>query len=156
MTCNIMPMDVCHILLGRPWKYDRKVIHDGETNCYKFFKDGIKHMLVFMKEEDVVETSGTKALLLGEKEFMRQMEDDEVKYVVVRRPKPILIHIEVTELPKEAHDMLQEFSDIVENLSNKLPPKRSISHHIDFILGASLPNKVSYQMSLKDNEEIKK
>lgn len=70
MTCDIMLMDVCHILLGRPWKYDRKVVHDGETNCYKFVKDGIKHTLVPMKKEDVVKTSGTKALLLGGKEFL--------------------------------------------------------------------------------------
>jgi len=71
VTCDIMPMGVCHILFGRPWQYDRKVIHDGETNCYKFVKDGIKHILVPMKEEDAAETSGTKALLLGGKEFLR-------------------------------------------------------------------------------------
>jgi len=63
-------MDVCHILLGRQWQYDKKVIHDGATNCYKFVKDGIKHTLVPMKEEEAAKTSGTKALLLGEKEFL--------------------------------------------------------------------------------------
>ena len=31
VTCDIMPMDVCHILLGRPWKYDREVLHDRAT-----------------------------------------------------------------------------------------------------------------------------
>eukprot|EP00253_Pinus_taeda_P022992 PITA_22992 len=36
IICDIMPMDVCHILLGRPWQYDRKVTHDGVLNCYKF------------------------------------------------------------------------------------------------------------------------
>eukprot|EP00253_Pinus_taeda_P031505 PITA_31505 len=125
VTCDIMSMDLCHILLGRLWSYDRKVIHDGEKDCYKFFQDGIKHMLVPMKEEDAAKTSGTKTLLLGRKEFLRRMEDDE------------------------------EFSDIVvDDLSDKLPSKRSISHHIDFIPGASLPNKAAYQMSSKDNEEI--
>ena len=69
ITCDIMPMDMCHILLGRPWKYDRKVVHDGEKNCYKFVKDGIKHMLVPMNGEEVAESSGTKTLLLGGKEF---------------------------------------------------------------------------------------
>ena len=34
ILCDIMPMDVCHILLGRPWKYDRKVVHDGRKNTY--------------------------------------------------------------------------------------------------------------------------
>ena len=53
--------------------------------------------------------------------------------------------------------MLQEFSDIVVgDLPDKLPPKQSINHHIDFIPGASLPNKDSYWMSPKENEEIRK
>jgi len=43
---------------------------------------------------------------------------------------------------------------VVDDLLDKLPPKRGISHHIDFISGASLPNKVAYWMSPKDNEEI--
>ena len=69
VICDIMPMDVCHILLGRTWKYDRNFFHDGITNCYKFFKDGIKHTLVPIKEEETSETSGTKMLLMGGKNF---------------------------------------------------------------------------------------
>ena len=53
--------------------------------------------------------------------------------------------------------MLQEFTDIVvDDLPDKLPPKQSISHHIDFIPRASFPNKATYRMSPKDNEEIGK
>jgi len=53
--------------------------------------------------------------------------------------------------------MLQEFSDIVvDDLPDKLPPKRSISHHIGFISEANFPNKAAYRMSLEDNEEIRK
>lgn len=53
--------------------------------------------------------------------------------------------------------MLNEFDDIaVDDLPSKLPPKRSISHHIDLISRASLPNKVSYRMTPKENEEIRK
>lgn len=53
--------------------------------------------------------------------------------------------------------MLQEFGDIiVDDLLDELPPKRSINHHIDFIPRAILPNKASYRMIPKDNEEIRK
>eukprot|EP00253_Pinus_taeda_P036651 PITA_36651 len=45
-------MDACHILLGRPWQYNWKVTHDGVTNCFKFVKDGIKHVLPPIKEEE--------------------------------------------------------------------------------------------------------
>eukprot|EP00253_Pinus_taeda_P028068 PITA_28068 len=55
VVCDIMPMDVCHILLGRPWKFDRKVMHDGKMDCYKFVKDGVKHTLGPIKEGDAAE-----------------------------------------------------------------------------------------------------
>eukprot|EP00253_Pinus_taeda_P002559 PITA_02559 len=157
VVCDIMPMDVCHILLGRPWQYDRKVTHDGKTNCYKFTKDGVKHTLVPIKEEDTAESSGTKALLIGGKQFVKQVEENEVNFAVVRRMKPVLLNLEKSELPKEIQELLEEFQDIAaDELPDKLPPKRSMSHHIDFIPGSSLPNKATYRMSLKDNEEVRK
>eukprot|EP00253_Pinus_taeda_P010015 PITA_10015 len=157
VICDIMPMDVCHILLGRRRQYDRKVVHDGKTNCYKFVKDGIKHMLVPIKEEEIAETSGTKTLPMGGKQFLKRIEESEVNYAIVRRAKIVLLHTKMSDLRVEIQKMLQEFSDIVvDDLRDKLPPKRSISHHIDFIRGASLPNKAAYRMSPKGNEEIRK
>jgi len=71
--------------------------------------------------------------------------------------KPVLLNIEKSEFPKEIQELLEEFQDIVvDELPDKLPPKRSISHHIDFIPGASLPNKAAYRMSPRDNEEVRK
>jgi hypothetical protein len=40
MLCDVVPMHAGHILLGRPWQYDRRVIHDGFRNRYNFVKDG--------------------------------------------------------------------------------------------------------------------
>ena len=57
MLCDIIPMDVCHILLGGPWHYDRKVIHDGRRNTYSLEKDGEKHILFPLKDEVVQEDS---------------------------------------------------------------------------------------------------
>ena len=31
---DVIPMDVCHLLLGRPWQYDRNVVHDGIKNTH--------------------------------------------------------------------------------------------------------------------------
>ena len=41
ILCDILPMDACHLLLGRPWQFDRKARHDGEKNSYSFQKDGV-------------------------------------------------------------------------------------------------------------------
>ena len=51
VLCDIIPMDVCHIHLGRPWKYDRNVVHDGRKNTYSLEKDGNKHTLLPLKYE---------------------------------------------------------------------------------------------------------
>ena len=32
VLCDVVPMQASHILLGRPWQYDRKAIHDGVKN----------------------------------------------------------------------------------------------------------------------------
>ena len=40
-----MPMDVCHIMLGRPWQFDKKVTHDGRSNFHSFEQNGITHVL---------------------------------------------------------------------------------------------------------------
>jgi len=53
--------------------------------------------------------------------------------------------------------MLEKYCDIiVHDLPNELPPIRRISHHIDLIPGASLPNKAAYRMTPAKNEEVKK
>ena len=71
IMCDVMPLDVCHILLGRPWQYDRATVHDGKRNTYKFFKDGMNKTLLSMEEEDASsKNSDPKALLLTGKEYL--------------------------------------------------------------------------------------
>ena len=48
---NIVPMDVYHILLGRPWLYDRNMKHLSTPNAYTFQKDGKTFILHPLKEE---------------------------------------------------------------------------------------------------------
>ena len=43
------PMDACHVLLGRPWLFDRSVMHDGRLNTYTFAKDHKKITLTPLK-----------------------------------------------------------------------------------------------------------
>ena len=42
VICDIVPMDACHLLFGRPWQYGRKTSHDGFKNTYTFEIDGVK------------------------------------------------------------------------------------------------------------------
>ena len=91
ILCNVMPMDVSHILLGRPWQYDRGAKHDGKKNTYKFNKDDVNHTLLPIEEEDTSKKPDSKTLLLSGKEYLQQMEEDEVSYALVCKPKVIFI-----------------------------------------------------------------
>jgi len=39
-------MEATHILLGRPWQFDRKVFYDGHANTYAFSFQGKKFTLL--------------------------------------------------------------------------------------------------------------
>jgi hypothetical protein len=55
ILCDVIPMDVCHIFWGRPWQFDRNVIHDGRKNTYTLEKNGRTHMLLPIEEKKVKE-----------------------------------------------------------------------------------------------------
>ena len=46
MLCDIVDMNNCHLLLGRPWQYDCRVVHDCVKNVFTIEKDGKKHSLI--------------------------------------------------------------------------------------------------------------
>ena len=51
VLCDVIPMEVYHVLLGRPWKYGRNVIQDGRKNTYTLDKNGFKHMLLPIEDK---------------------------------------------------------------------------------------------------------
>jgi hypothetical protein len=53
VLCEVVPMQASHLLLGRPWQYDRKVIHDGVKNRYTIVKDGKTTTLVPLTPKQV-------------------------------------------------------------------------------------------------------
>jgi hypothetical protein len=34
--CDVVPMEACSLLLGRPWEYDTDACHHGRSNTYTF------------------------------------------------------------------------------------------------------------------------
>jgi hypothetical protein len=157
ILCDVIPMDVFHVLLGRPWKFDRNVIHDGRKNTYTLEKNGRTHMLLPMEDKKVKEEASPSILLMSGKELLNEVKkEQEMQFVVVRNPRVILTSTYVDDLPVEIQELLDNFADIVvDELPRSLPPIRSISHHIDLILGASFPNKEAYRLTPQENEEVK-
>ena len=44
--CDVVPVDACHLLLTKPWQFDRQIMYDGHKNTYCFFKDRKRHCQV--------------------------------------------------------------------------------------------------------------
>jgi hypothetical protein len=151
-------MDVCHLLLGRPWKYDKNVIHDGRTNMYTLGKNGRMHMLLPIKNQEVKTKMRNTVLLISGKELLKEVEKNkDTQFIVVRKLKIILTSTRIDDLLEEIQKLLEEFVDIVvDDLPCSLPPIKSISRHIDLIPRESLPNKATYKLTPEENEEVKR
>ena len=105
-------MDACHILLGRPWQYNRCTQHDGRKNTYTVFKDGNCFTLLPMKEKVVVKS--TPATLLASKEFF--IASRESNYILVVFPLLYLAKFDGnaadSTIPTVVKQLLQEFADV--------------------------------------------
>jgi len=53
ILCDVIPMDFCHFMLGRPWKYGSNVIHDVRKNTYTLEENGYMHMLFPIEDKGV-------------------------------------------------------------------------------------------------------
>lgn len=54
VLCNVVPMEACHILLGRPWQFDKKTMHNGLTNEITFTHKEKKFVLYPLSPSQVV------------------------------------------------------------------------------------------------------
>ncbi|GJX70554.1 RNA-directed DNA polymerase [Tanacetum coccineum] len=147
LWCEVIPMDACHILLGRPWLYDRRVKHEGFRNTYSFKKDGLSITLAPLNTCDEPQQPLTKPDFVG---LAKQPTTTHVLALVVVEANP-----EPLECPAAVLPLLREFADVFpDDIPARLPLIRDIQHCIDFVPGASIPNKPAYRMNPKEYAEL--
>ncbi|GJS99794.1 retrovirus-related pol polyprotein from transposon TNT 1-94 [Tanacetum coccineum] len=84
--CDVVSMDACHVLLGRPWQFDRCITHDGRSNTYSFNKDNVKVTLVPSKVVGLAKpTKKCNEILLSINNFMDQVDESGIMYALVVR-----------------------------------------------------------------------
>jgi hypothetical protein len=53
--CNVVPMQACSLLLGRPWEFDTDAIHYGRRNKYTLMHNGKKITLLPLTPNEIVQ-----------------------------------------------------------------------------------------------------
>ena len=214
VLCDVVPMYAAHMLLGRPWQYDRKVNHDGFKNRYSLTMDGKRYNLGPLSPKEIFEDQmrikqqyeelqSSLENSLGRETFEKKEKYElsepknsfqydqngqskgrenkaeinernmsvyakmsDVKEALTLRQsilvlmykEILLISNEITQnLPSVVVDLLQVYEDLFpDEIPNGLPPKRGIEHQIDFIPGASIPNRPAYRTNPEETKEIQK
>ncbi|XP_077226266.1 uncharacterized protein LOC143859443 [Tasmannia lanceolata] len=155
--CDVIPMDCSHIILGRPWQFDKKTIHDGYCNTYSFDYGGKKITLAPSKEPiqtPLVENSPSSNFLVM-KDVKSAMEGVSVIYILFN--KSDIGDVVAPIIPNQVKPLLEQFKDVFPlDLPSGLPPMRDIQHQIDLLPDASSPNLAQYQMSPLEHEELQR
>ncbi|PKU79202.1 RNA-directed DNA polymerase [Dendrobium catenatum] len=152
VLCDVVEMDVCHLILGRPWQFDVGAIYDCRANTYSFDWKGKKlRLLPRMNVQPASNTTKTalfavsgKALVNAWRESMCIMALIVAEQNHATKEEPMCAEIK---------SLLQQFPDICPTeLPAELPPMRAIQHQIELTPGATLPNMPHYKMSPKEHQ----
>ena len=64
VNCDIVPMEAGHILLGRKWQFDRKIIYNGLTNEITLTHLGTKSIpMKDKRDEEMLEKQKKKKIV---------------------------------------------------------------------------------------------
>uniref|UniRef100_A0A2N9HUX4 Reverse transcriptase n=1 Tax=Fagus sylvatica TaxID=28930 RepID=A0A2N9HUX4_FAGSY len=149
VMCDVVKMDACHLLLGRPWQFDRGTLHDGRTNSYTLIKGGKKYTLKPMKE---AKYSSPNPSFFVSKTFIQESMELGRVYVLLSA-----LELSNMNVPMEIQTVMQNYEDVFPNeLPSDLPPLRDIQHQIDLVPGSSLPNRAAYRMTPLEKAELQK
>jgi hypothetical protein len=102
--CDVVSMDACLILLGRPWQYDCSVVHDCRKNTYSLSIKGKKIVLAPRRDgvnpTPVVDNTN----LLSMPRFLVEVEREDSAYALL--PCGNKAVDETPDLPPEVQQLL--------------------------------------------------
>ena len=138
IRCDIIPMDVRHIILSRPWLYDLDVTIHGRSNNFSFVFEGKKIMLNPLKPKpiDSKKTKAPKAKglnIISPKAFERVAVQESSVFVLVAKE----LHGETRE------EQLEEMKSMLRNLRMFSPRNSPIIYHYRFCTRSDLTKLAS-------------
>ncbi|CAL8994908.1 unnamed protein product [Prunus brigantina] len=160
VTCEVVPLDVCQVILGSPYLWDRDAIHYRRLRKYRLVKDG-KEFHINACKPQATNNLLTDNLLIANQ--AKRLVNSCGRFVLLMiRPQDQssgAVTLSTLSLsPTQCSDIgkLQEkFKDLFHDVQG-LPPRRAIEHEIQLVGDSPLPNLGMYRTSLMESNEIKK
>jgi hypothetical protein len=149
---DVIPLDICGIVLGIPYLYDRRTIFHRHENKYHLFKNGVEYIV----------RAHTKKLNLS------LVNDGQMKRLVNASKNFVLLMIKPKDnveketfqgcdekLKSDLYEVVNQYDKMFQEPKG-LPPKMGIQHEIQLQQDCPLPKIDMYGMSVMENAEIKK
>ncbi|XP_074305514.1 uncharacterized protein LOC141640730 [Silene latifolia] len=159
VLCDVVPMDACHILLGRPWEFDKNTTHQGKENVYSFRHNGKKVTLTPLppNQRDYGSPNMPKeingVLFLSEAVVIEELKQEQP--VMFLLTKEVTTEGENIGVPAEVEPLIQKYKEVFPTeLPSEVPPLRGIEHHIDLVPGFVLPNIPAYRCDPTATKEL--
>ena len=83
VDCDVAPMSVCHLLLGRPWQFDKAVTHDGRTNYYSFKWNNKILVLRPMTPSQIIADNAKTIVRTQEKQSSSELSGERANHIHV-------------------------------------------------------------------------
>lgn len=100
VDCDVVPMEACSILLGRPWQFDTDSMHHGKSNKYSLLHHDKKIVLLPMSPKAILHDDVAKA----------------AKAAKAKIDKPVVVQKD--EIRLKGHCLLATKSDIHELIAS--------------------------------------
>ncbi|XP_071702891.1 uncharacterized protein [Rutidosis leptorrhynchoides] len=153
IVCEVVPLDICQVIFGSPYLWERNAIFFCREQRYQFEKDGQMFIVKNHQTQPTVD-------LVASGQIRRIVSTSKSFVLLILRPvknevEVFTLNSNYTNVTNPFGELMQRYCSLFEERSN-LSPERSISHDIQLVADCSLPNIGMYRTSVLENEEIKK
>uniref|UniRef100_A0A0D3A938 CCHC-type domain-containing protein n=2 Tax=Brassica TaxID=3705 RepID=A0A0D3A938_BRAOL len=134
VKCDVVPMQAGHILLGRPWQFDKETLHHGRTNIYSFTHNNKKHSLAPLSPQEVhdmqkamaqsSQVSNTNLYMTSGQVFKSLQRETQVLLMIFK--EGCFAGFEAPEVPDVVQDLMGCYKDVVSIGIQKRTQRRSL------------------------------
>ena len=135
VKCDVVPRQAGHILLGRPWQFDKETLHHGRTNIYSFVHNNKKHSLAPLSPQEVHDmqkamtqsgqVSNTNLYMTSGQVLKSLQRETQVLLMIFK--EGCFAGFKTPEVPDVVQELMGRYKDVFpDEIQAGLPPVRGI------------------------------